>query len=50
MFPEWTVDRIQKEAIDNPTLFWLEPHTSLSIKNEMDCQLDFIITAKPFIF
>lgn len=28
IFPEWTVDWIQKKAIDNPNMFWLEPHTS----------------------
>ncbi|CAH1424783.1 unnamed protein product [Lactuca virosa] len=50
MFPDGTVYRIQKEAIDNPNLFWLEPQTSFSVKNEMDCQLDFPISAKAFLF
>ncbi|CAH1454195.1 unnamed protein product [Lactuca virosa] len=47
MFSKLIVDRIQKEAIYNPTLFWLEPQTSFSVKNEMDYQLDFPITVTP---
>ncbi|CAI9291676.1 unnamed protein product [Lactuca saligna] len=50
IFPDWNVDQIQKEAINYPKLFLLEPRTSFSTKNESKCQLDFLITTKAFQF
>ncbi|CAI9282882.1 unnamed protein product [Lactuca saligna] len=50
MFPEWIVDQIQEEAINNPNLYWLETQTSFSITNDLECQLDFLISAKVFQF
>lgn len=50
MFPEWTINRIQKEVIDNLNLYWLQPQTSFEVKNEMGYQFDFSITTKAFQF
>lgn len=50
MFPEWNIDQIRKEAIDNPNLYWLEPRTSFSVKNEVDVQFDFPINAMAFLY
>lgn len=41
MFHELTTDRIKKEAINNSGLYWLEPQTSIDVKNEMGCQFTF---------
>lgn len=34
LFPEWTLDWMQKEAIDDLNLFWLEPKTSFDTNND----------------
>lgn len=41
---------MHKEAIDEPKNVWLEPKTSLDIKNEIECQLDFPIIPSAFLF
>lgn len=50
LFPAWTLERVQKEAIDESNTFWLEPKTSFDIKNEIECQLNFSITPRAFLF
>lgn len=50
LFPEWTLDRMQNEAINDPNLFWLEPKTSFDTNNDVECQLDFLITPRVFLF
>nr|KAJ0186128.1 hypothetical protein LSAT_V11C900506530 [Lactuca sativa] len=50
MFPEWTKDSLQRCAIDEPAILWLEPIMSFSLDNSKDAQFDMTITRKAFIF
>lgn len=50
LFPPWTLERIQKEAIDHPNVHWLEPSVSFKLNNTSDSQLDFPLTSKAFLF
>ena len=50
LFPPWSVDKIQKEAIDAPNIYWLEPTISFDLNNEANSQLDFPITPRAFLF
>ncbi|CAI9290477.1 unnamed protein product [Lactuca saligna] len=50
LFPPWTMDRIQREAIDDPSIHWLQPLVSFDLSNMADSQLDFPITPKAFLF
>lgn len=50
MFSDWTVERIEDEAINSPNLYWLEPQTSFSVENELECQMDLPIITKAFQF
>ncbi|CAI9272811.1 unnamed protein product [Lactuca saligna] len=50
LFPPWTLERIQKEAGDDPTTHWLEPSVSFELDNIVDSQLDFLITPRAFLF
>lgn len=43
------LERIQKEAIDDPNLYWLEPTTSFDTNNEVDW-LDLPMTPRAFLF
>lgn len=38
------------EAVDNPSIHWLDPVTSFEPDNTLDSQLDFPITPKTFLF
>lgn len=49
-FPPWTMERIQKEAIDDLTTHWLEPSISFKLDNTADSQLDFPITPRAFLY
>lgn len=50
LFLSWTLERMQKEAINELNTFWLEPKTSFDINNDVKCQLDFPITPRAFLF
>lgn len=50
LFPPWTIKRIQKEAIDEPSNNWLEPSVSFELENTPDSQLDYPITPRAFLF
>ena len=39
-----------KEAIDTPSILWLEPVISLDCSNTVDSQFDMPLTRKAFIF
>lgn len=49
LFPPWSFEKIE-EAIINPKLYWLEPQTSFSAENDVDCQMDLPIMEKAFHF
>ncbi|KAL7609583.1 hypothetical protein Lser_V15G13547 [Lactuca serriola] len=50
LFPSWTLERMIKEAIDTPSILWLEPVISLDRSNTVDSQFDMPLTRKAFIF
>ncbi|KAL7596833.1 hypothetical protein Lser_V15G29618 [Lactuca serriola] len=50
IFPEWTLDLLQRCAIDEPSTLWLEPVMSFWLDNSKDAQFDMSITPKAFIF
>nr|KAJ0204499.1 hypothetical protein LSAT_V11C500263340 [Lactuca sativa] len=50
IFPEWTIDSLQIEAIDEPGTHWLEPVMSFGLEKSKDVQFDMLITRKAFIF
>lgn len=44
IFPEWTIDSLQRSAIDEPSTHWLEPIMSFGLENSKDEQFDMPIT------
>lgn len=50
LWPTWTIDRMQEEAIKNVDICFLEPNTSFLLSNKSDRQLDFPMIAKAFLF
>ncbi|KAL7597529.1 hypothetical protein Lser_V15G21757 [Lactuca serriola] len=50
LFPSWTLERLIKEAIETPSILWLEPVISLDHSNTVDSQFDMPLTRKAFIF
>ncbi|KAL7590731.1 hypothetical protein Lser_V15G37323 [Lactuca serriola] len=50
LFPAWTLERMIKEAIDTPSILWLEPVISFDCYNSVDSQFDMPLTRKAFIF
>ena len=50
LFPTWFFERIQKEAIEDLNLFQLDPTTSFDLTNDVECQFDFPITPRAFLF
>ncbi|KAL7611656.1 hypothetical protein Lser_V15G06890 [Lactuca serriola] len=50
LFPAWTRERMIKEAIDTPSILWLEPVISFDCNNTVDSQFDMPLTRKAFIF
>nr|KAJ0186423.1 hypothetical protein LSAT_V11C900487950 [Lactuca sativa] len=50
IFPKWTIQSLQIEAIDEPSTHWLEPVMSFGLENSKDVQFDIPITRKAFIF
>ncbi|XP_052625758.1 pollen-specific leucine-rich repeat extensin-like protein 2 [Lactuca sativa] len=50
MFPVWTMDSLQRCAIDEPSILWLEPVMSFGLENSKDAQVDMPITRKAFSF
>lgn len=45
-----TIEWMQEEAINKLNVYWLEPNTSFSIKNDHDSTFDFPMTTKAFLF
>ena len=50
LFPPWIMDQIQKEAIGDLNINWLEPSISFDLENSLESQLDFPITPRAFLF
>ena len=50
LFLAWSLERIQKESIKDPNLYWLEPTTSFDLSNNVECQFDFPINPRAFLF
>ncbi|CAH1423155.1 unnamed protein product [Lactuca virosa] len=50
LFPPWSIEIFEEEALNSPKLYWLEPQTSFSIDNDVNYQMDFPITMKAFQF
>lgn len=50
LIPPWTIECIQKEAIDDPSIYWLEPSISFDLNNNVESQFDFPITPRAFLF
>ncbi|CAI9289146.1 unnamed protein product [Lactuca saligna] len=50
LFPSWSMECMQKEAIDDPIIYWLDPLISFDLNNDVECQLDFPITPRAFLF
>ncbi|KAL7614214.1 hypothetical protein Lser_V15G07192 [Lactuca serriola] len=50
LFPPWTLEKLLKEAIETPSILWLEPVISLDRINSVDSQFDMPLTRKAFIF
>ncbi|KAL7593433.1 uncharacterized protein LOC128127355 [Lactuca sativa] len=44
VFPEWTLDWLQRCAIDEPSTLWLKPVMSFGLENSKDAQFDMPIT------
>ncbi|KAL7586079.1 hypothetical protein Lser_V15G41333 [Lactuca serriola] len=50
LFPPWTLEKLLKEAIETPSILWLEPVISLDRSNNIDSQFDMPLTRKAFVF
>ena len=50
LFPPWTLEKLLKEAIETPSILWLEPVISLDRDNTVDSQFDMPLTRKAFVF
>ncbi|KAL7588162.1 hypothetical protein Lser_V15G40899 [Lactuca serriola] len=50
LFPAWTRERMIKEAVDTPSVLWLEPVITFDCYNSVDSQFDMPLTRKAFIF
>ncbi|KAL7609467.1 hypothetical protein Lser_V15G13968 [Lactuca serriola] len=50
LFPPWTLEKLLKEAIETPSILWLEPVISLDRDNSVDSQFDMPLTRKTFVF
>ncbi|CAI9260909.1 unnamed protein product [Lactuca saligna] len=48
LIPPWSINRTQKEAIDDPSVYWLEPTVSFELNTEAYSQFDFPITPMDF--
>nr|KAJ0203831.1 hypothetical protein LSAT_V11C500231530 [Lactuca sativa] len=50
MFPEWTIESLQREFIEELSTHWIELVLSFSLENSKDAQFDMPINRKAFIF
>ncbi|CAI9290246.1 unnamed protein product [Lactuca saligna] len=50
LFPPWPMERIQKEAVDEPSTRWFESSVSFEPDSTTDSLLDFPITPRAFLF
>ncbi|KAL7609410.1 hypothetical protein Lser_V15G12206 [Lactuca serriola] len=50
LFPPWTLEKLLKEAIETPSILWLEPVISLNRDNSVDSQFDMPLTRMAFVF
>ena len=44
IFPEWTIDSLQRSAINEPSTHWLKSVMSFGLENSKDAQFDMPIT------
>ena len=44
LFPPWTLEKLIKEAIDTPSIIWLESVISLDRVNSVESQFDMPLT------
>ncbi|CAI9299726.1 unnamed protein product [Lactuca saligna] len=50
LFPLWTLERILNEAVDNPSIHWMNLVASFDLENMLDLQFDMPLTPKAFLF
>nr|KAJ0227894.1 hypothetical protein LSAT_V11C100037890 [Lactuca sativa] len=50
LFPDWDRDTLITQAIEFPSIYWLEPIASFECENSKDSQFDMPITRKAFTF
>ncbi|KAL7612051.1 hypothetical protein Lser_V15G04885 [Lactuca serriola] len=50
LFPDWDRDTLITQAIEFPSIYWLEPIASFECENSRDSQFDMPITRKAFTF
>ncbi|CAI9284227.1 unnamed protein product [Lactuca saligna] len=50
LFRPWLIKRIQREAIDDLSVYWLEPMVSFDLNKEAYYQFDFPIIPRAFMF
>ncbi|CAH1436130.1 unnamed protein product [Lactuca virosa] len=50
LFPTCTIQRIQKQVVELLEIYWLEPKTPFDSCNDIECQLDFPLTPRAFLF
>ncbi|CAI9287045.1 unnamed protein product [Lactuca saligna] len=50
LFPAWSHERIQKEVMDDPNLYSIEPTISFDLNKDVECQFNFPITPRAFLF
>ena len=50
LFPLWTKETLINEAIDFPSVYWLEPVASFDCDNSKDSHFEMSITRKAFTF
>lgn len=50
LFPEWTRDVLIIQAVESPSIYWLEPIASFDCENSKDSQFDMPIRRKAFTF
>lgn len=50
LFPKWTLKKIQHDAVELPSQYWLDLVASFDYQNAQYSQLDLPITLKAFRF
>lgn len=50
LFPLWTLEQMLHEAVELPSVHWLESVISFDLENMKDSQFHMPITRKAFVF